>query len=132
MSMNKTVKKKKSNSIIKYVKIDPNWKWHFRCVIIVAWVCHKSWNLTFFESEISEPFFILGAQEYHMKIRPAHHPWFKQVKNIWKTRKNGWFVAPYFISRQTCLPVFMSMILYVCYLHITQYLHITLQNYELV
>jgi len=39
--MNKTVKKKKSNSIIKYVKIDPNWKWHFRCVTIVTHLCHN-------------------------------------------------------------------------------------------
>ena len=41
MSMNKTVKKKKSNSIIKYVRIDLNWKWPIRCVTIVTWVCHN-------------------------------------------------------------------------------------------
>ena len=32
---------KKSNSIIKDVRIDLNWKWHFRCVTIVTWVCHN-------------------------------------------------------------------------------------------
>ena len=47
MFKNKTVKKKKSNSIIKYVKMDLNLKWHsvsqlrHGCATIVTWVCHN-------------------------------------------------------------------------------------------
>ena len=64
----------------------------------------KSWNLTFFDDEISKLFF----HSYGPRIPKwnfAHHLWSKQAQNIRKTPQNTWFTDPCFKSLQTGHPV---------------------------